>query len=258
MARVFITGSADGLGLMAGRMLAEQGHEVVLHARNPARADEARAALPSASGVVAGDLSTVAAMRDVAEQANALGRFDAVVHNVGIGNRREPQRVATADGLCRLWAVNVLAPYVLTALMERPGRLVYLTSGLHLGGDPSLRDVQWSQRAWDNHQAYCDSKLHDIWLAFGVARLWPDVRSNAVSPGWVATRMGGPAATDDLSQGPVTQAWLAVSDDPAALETGRYLYHQRPAQEHPAARDTGLQDRLLAYCAEVSGVQLKP
>jgi NAD(P)-dependent dehydrogenase (short-subunit alcohol dehydrogenase family) len=242
---------------MAGRLLAEQGHDVVLHARNPARADQARTALPSAAGVLTGDLSTVAAMRNVAEQANALGQFDAVVHNVGIGHRNQPGRVETADGLCRLWAVNVLAPYVLTALVQRPDRLVYLTSGLHLGGDPTLRDVQWSQRAWDNFQAYSDSKLHDMWLAFGLARLWPDVRSNAVSPGWVATRMGGAAATDDLSQGPVTQAWLAVSDDRPALETGRYLYHQRPADEHPSARDTGLQDRLLAYCAEVSGVELK-
>lgn len=257
MARVFVTGSADGLGLMTGRLLAEQGHEVVLHARNEQRADDARAALPEASAVVTGDVSALAQMRHVADQANATGRFDAVVHNVGLGYR-EPRRVETEDGLCRLWAVNVLAPYVLTALMERPGRLVYLTSGMHRGGDPSLRDVQWDKRRWNGSQAYSDSKLHDLLLAFGVARRWPGVPSNAVSPGWVPTRMGGPGAPDDLGQAHLTQVWLAVSDDPHALETGRNLYHQRPADEHPAVRDAATQDRLLDYCRDVSGVELKP
>ncbi len=195
MAKVFITGSSDGLGLMTGQFLAAQGHAVVLHARNEARARDARDALPRAEAVLVGDVSTLAAMRDVADQANALGRFDAVIHNVGIGYR-EPRRVDTVDGLSELWAVNVLAPYVLTALMPRPGRLVYLSSGMHLGGDPSLDDLQWSRRRWDGSQAYADTKLHDVLLAFAVARRWPDVLSNAVSPGWVPTRMGGPGARD--------------------------------------------------------------
>lgn len=85
MARVLVTGSADGLGLMVGRLLAEQGHEVVLHAWSEARADDARAALPQAQAVLVGGLSSLAAMRDVTRQADAQGRFDAVVHNVGIG-----------------------------------------------------------------------------------------------------------------------------------------------------------------------------
>lgn len=255
MARVFVTGSSDGLGLMAGRLLAEQGHGVVLHARSEARAEETLAALPEAEAVLVGDLSTVAAMRDVADQANAHGRFEAVIHNVGLGYR-EARRVETVDGLSHLWAVNVLAPYVLTALMDRPDRLIYLSSGMHLGGDPSLDDLQWSQRRWNGSQAYSDTKLHDLLLAFGVAQRWPDVLSNAVSPGWVPTRMGGRGAPDDLAQGALTQAWLAVSDDPGARVTGRYLYHQQPANEHPAAGDPELQDRLLDYCREASGVAL--
>ncbi len=109
MARIFITGSADGLGLMAGRLLAEQGHDVVLHARNESRAEATRSALPQAEAVLVGDVSTLAAMRALADQANAAGRFDAVIHNVALGYR-EPRRVETADGLSPLWAVNVLAP----------------------------------------------------------------------------------------------------------------------------------------------------
>ena len=255
MARIFITGSSDGLGLMAGQLLVQQGHKVVLHARSEARAADARAALPEVEAVAIGDVSTLAAMRDLAEQANGLGRFDAVIHNVGLGYR-EPRRVETADRLSQLWAVNVLAPYVLTALMHRPDRLVYLSSGLHRSGTADLDDFQWERRSWTGTQAYSDTKLHDVLLAFGVARRWPDVLSNAVEPGWVATRMGGSGANDDLAQGPVTQAWLAVGDDPPAKGTAGYFYHRRPAARHPAATRTELQDRLLDYCSELSGVAL--
>lgn len=256
MAKIFVTGSADGLGLMTGRLLAEQGHQVVLHARNDARSRDARAALPQNDEVVVGDLSTLATMRDVADQANGLGRFDAVVHNVGIGFR-EPKRIETDDGLSQLWAVNVLAPHVLTALLHPPDRLVYLSSGMHLGGDPSLADPQWSGRRWNGSQAYSDTKLHDVLLAFAVARHWPHVPTNAVGPGWVPTRMGGPGAYDDLEQAPVTQAWLAVGDDPSARRTGRYLYHLRPSEAHPAAHDHALQNRLLDLCQDLSQIALQ-
>ena len=254
MAKVFITGSSDGLGLMAGRLLVEQGHGVVLHARTEARAEETRAALPKAEAVLVGDLATLAAMRDVAEQANALGRFDAVIHNVGVGYR-EPHR-ETADGLSHVFAVNVLAPYLLTALAEQPRRLVYLSSGMLRSGEADLDDPQWKARRWNGSQAYATSKLLDVVLAFAVARRWPDVLSNALEPGWVATKMGGPGAPDDLSLGAVTQAWLAVSDDAAAMVTGQYFFHRQPQRVHPAAHRVELQDKLLAYCADLTGVAL--
>jgi NAD(P)-dependent dehydrogenase (short-subunit alcohol dehydrogenase family) len=255
MARVLITGSSDGLGLMAGQLLARDGHEVTLHARNEARAEDARAALPGAAHVVVGDLASLKGMHQVAEQAARLGRYDAVIHNAGVGYR-EPRRVQTPDGLSHVFAINVLAPYLLTALMTRPDRLVYLSSGMHRGGNPDLSDLQWVGRPWNGSQAYADSKLFDVVLAFAVARRWPEVFSNALEPGWVPTRMGGPGAPGDMSQAPVTQAWLAVSDDPAATVTGEYFYHQRPRPFHPAAASPGLQDQLLAACAEISGVQL--
>jgi NAD(P)-dependent dehydrogenase (short-subunit alcohol dehydrogenase family) len=255
VSRVFITGSSDGLGLMAARLLVADGHSVTLHARHQARANDARATLPQADGTVIGDLSSIAGMRQVAGQASASGRFDAVIHNAGIGPR-ERRRVETEDGLAHVFAVNVLAPYLLTCLIERPDRLVYLSSGLHRGGKPSLDDPQWAGRPWDGAQAYSDSKLFDMTLAFAVARLWPAVRSNVVGPGWVPTKMGGPGAPDDLSQGAVTQAWLAVSDDPAAQVSGDYFYHQEPQPAHPAARDVTVQDQLVRYCADLTGVEL--
>ena len=257
MSRVFITGSSDGLGLMAARLLVADGHSVTLHARNSGRADDTRAARPQADGVVIGDLSSLAGIRQVAGQANSAGRFDAIIHNAGVGYR-EPRRVETDDGLAQVFAVNVLAPYLLTALIERPDRLVYLSSGMSRGGDADLSDPQWTGRRWNGAQAYSDSKLFDVVLAFAVARRWPGVLSNALEPGWVPTKMGGPGAPGDMSLAPVTQAWLAVSPDPAAMVSGGYFYHQQPKPAHPAAREPEVQDALVSYCAQLTGVELVP
>ncbi len=254
MARVLVTGSADGLGLMAGRSLLERGHEVVLHARNPTRAEDARRRLPAAKAVVVGDLASLAQTRGVAEQANRLGPFDAVIHNAGVGYQ-EP-RIQTEDGLPRVFEVNVLSFYALTALVERPKRLVYLTSGMHRGADASLDDVEWTKRRWRGAAAYAESKLFDVLLAFAVARRWPSVYSNAVDPGWVPTRMGGPAAPDDLEDGYRTQVWLAASDDRAALVSGKYFHHLRPKEPDPATQDVAHQEKLLEICGRLSGVAL--
>jgi NAD(P)-dependent dehydrogenase (short-subunit alcohol dehydrogenase family) len=253
--RIFITGSSSGLGLLAGQALAEQGHRVVLHARNAARAEGTKIALPACEAVVIGDVAIIAGMRTVAEQVNVLGRFDAVIHNVGIGDR-EPRRVETDDGLSQLFAINVVTPYLLTALITRPDRLIYLSSSMHNGGDPSLEDLQWQKRRWNGSQAYSDSKLHDTILAMAVARRWPNVLSNTVEPGWVPTRMGGAQAPDDLASGALTQAWLAVSDDAAVRVTGQNFYHQKPESMHPAARRQDVQDRLMGYLAGITGVAM--
>lgn len=255
MARVFITGSSDGLGRMAAQLLIEQGHSVVLHARSEQRGRNALAALPGAEKVVIGDLSSIAQTKSVAEQVNALGHFYAVIHNAGVGYR-EPRRIVTEDGLPREFAVNTLAPYILTARIEKPKRLVYLSSGLHQNGDASLKDLGWENRPWRGQQAYSDTKLHDVLLAFAIARRWSNVLSNAVDPGWVATKMGGTGATDDLDEGHRTQVWLAVSDDPAAKVTGEYFYHMQCRKPHPASLDKDRQEELLATCQRFSGVEL--
>jgi NAD(P)-dependent dehydrogenase (short-subunit alcohol dehydrogenase family) len=255
MARVFVTGSTDGLGLMAAQLLTGRGHSVTAHARNQRRADEVRTVLRT-DAVAVGDLSAIAEMRAVADQVNALGPHDAVIHNAAVGYR-EPRRITTSDGLAQVFAVNVLAPYVLTVLIEHPHRLVYLSSGMQRGGSSDLRDPQWERRRWNGSQAYADSKLFDTMLAFAVARLWPDVLANSVDPGWVATKMGGAGAPDDLAAGPVTQVWLAVSHDPAALVTGEHFYHQRPHRTHPDAYSAERQDALLDYCAARSGISLR-
>jgi NAD(P)-dependent dehydrogenase (short-subunit alcohol dehydrogenase family) len=252
--RVFVTGSTTGLGRAAAQALLDNDHDVVLHARSAERARGLGDFGARASGVVIGDLANAADVRNVADQANAYGQFDAVIHNAGIYVDRI--RMATDDGHARVLAANVLAPYMLTAWIGRPARLVYLSSGMHHDGDRSLRDIDWIRRRWNGVQAYCDSKLFLTTLSALIGRRWGDVHSNAVDPGWVPTRMGGAGAPDDLVQGHVTQVWLAVSDDPEATVTGQYWHHQQTHAPAAAVNDPAFQEAMLDQLFELTGVAL--
>ena len=250
-----MTGSTTGLGRAAAQTILDGGHDVVVHARSTERATALGELADRALGVVVGDLADASAVRGVADQVNAHGRFDAVIHNAGIYVDRT--RVATVDGHTRVLAVNVLAPYVLTALIERPQRLIYLSSGMHHDGHPSLDDIDWTARPWNGVQAYSDSKMLVTTLAAAVARRWPHVRSNAVDPGWVPTRMGGTAAPDSLEQGHITQVWLATSDDRGAAVTGNYWYHQRIQNPASAVNDRTFQDSMLEELGRLTGLTLQ-
>jgi NAD(P)-dependent dehydrogenase (short-subunit alcohol dehydrogenase family) len=240
MARIFITGSADGLGQMAAKALVDLGHKVVLHARHAKRGKEAMIKTPGAETVVTGDLSVMNETSKVAEQVNALGSFDAVIHNAGVYQSSAEE----------IFAVNTLAPYILTSLIKKPKRLIYLSSSSHLSGR-----VKFDNGKIDSKRVtYSDSKLHDLLLAFAMARKFPTIYSNAIDPGWVATKMGGKGAPDDLQKGFETQVWLAVSNDPEATVSGQYFYHKKPADHLPVAHDITTQDKLIAVCEEITGI----
>ena len=240
MARIFITGSTDGLGQLTARELIEKGHEVYLHARNERRAADARRDLPQAAGVLLADLGDLAAVRRLAEETNAAGPFDTVIHNAAV-YRAEPALIAR---------VNVLAPYLLTCLMERPGQLMYLSSNDHTWGKWKAGQLQ---RAAPD-MTYADSKLLIAAFALAVDRKWADVRSNAIDPGWVPTKMGGSGAPDDLDAGYATQVWLA-DDAAAAGVSGRYLYHKQDGDLRPEARDEEKQEELITACEAVTGIE---
>ncbi|MFD5543030.1 SDR family NAD(P)-dependent oxidoreductase [Streptomyces sp. NPDC127079] len=244
MPGILVTGSTEGLGRHTAETLLDQGHHVVVHARTPARLAAVRDLLDRGAQAVVGDLGDLAQVRDVAQQANALGPFEAVIHNAG---------VLGGDAVL---PVNVVAPYELTAAMERPGRLVYLSSGMHHGGRAELAGVDWSGTR--RSRSYSDSKLYVTVLMAAVARLWPDVPVHAVDPGWVPTRMGGPGAPDDLREGHLTQVWLATADDPQILVSGRYWHHRRPREPHRAVHDENFQDTLLASLAAHTGSRIAP
>lgn len=250
---VFITGSTDGIGKMAAQLLIADGHDVVLHARNDKRANEVMQAIPNAEGVIIGDLSSIKETINVAEEINKMGNFDAIIHNAAIGYR-EPKRIMTIDGLAHVFAINALAPYILTCLLNKPKRYIFTSSGLHKQGDPSLKDMDWETIPWSGHNAYADSKLFNVVLAFAVARKWTDVLSNAVEPGWVATKMGGAGAPDSIKDAPKTQVWLATSNDAEALVTGQYFYHKKLLNPLSSAKQIEVQEQFLKQCERFSGI----
>jgi short chain dehydrogenase len=253
MARVFITGSADGLGLMVGRHLADQEHKVVLHARNDARAADAKKALPKAEAVVVGDLASITATKDVARQVNALGPFDAVIHNAAVGFQ-ESHRV-TGDGLPHVFAhqharalcshradrtaeAPRLSEFGHARARKRPSRR-YPVAQAALGRIVGLRREQAARRHAGLRRRASVARCP---VQRGNARLGRDQNGR-----------GGP---DDIDQAHLTQAWLATSDDPAARTAGGYFYHLKQREPNPETRDAALQDRLIGICGEISGVDL--
>jgi NAD(P)-dependent dehydrogenase (short-subunit alcohol dehydrogenase family) len=240
--RILVTGSADGLGRLTAEALLSDGHQVVVHGRNQERAATLGPLIDLGAGVVVGDFTDRDAVRRIAAELNDQRPLDAVVHNAGVWSGRA------------VMPVNIIAPYLLTALLHGPRRHVYLSSGSHFSGRPSVTGVDWrGERAG----SYSDSKLFVTTLAAAIARLWPEVISNAVDPGWVPTKMGGRGAPDDLEQGHQTQDWLATSADPEALTSGGYWYHRQRQQPHRTVDDHAFQDRLLRTLAEETGTALQ-
>jgi NAD(P)-dependent dehydrogenase (short-subunit alcohol dehydrogenase family) len=243
MALVLVTGASTGLGLATARTLAEAGHQVVLHARNRGRIEDP-AVLDATHAVITGDLADHAETVSVAEQANRIGRFDAVVHNAGVLHGPD------------VFAVNIVAPYLLTALLEPAHRSIFLSSSMHRSGSTDLAGIDFTD-ASGNRNAYEDSKLCLTAFAMALAARRPETLVHAVDPGWVPTRMGGPHASDDLTEGHRTQEWLAVADEAEIVpRTGGYWYHRATRSPHPATLDTGFQADLLAKLATLTGVHL--
>lgn len=235
--KIFITGSSDGIGQLAAMKLIDQGHDVVLHARNDARGQQALNAIPNAKKVLIGDLSSIEQTKKLASEVNKLGPFDAIIHNAGV-NRTSNKLV---------FDVNCLAPYILTSLIQKPKRLIFIGSGMHLHASPNLKNIS---KGTD----YSSSKLYLLLLANAVARKWPEVYSNTVNPGWVPTKMGGRSASDDLQKGAETQVWLAVSDDEKVKVTGKYFFHQKEVNYNKHGDDIDLQDKFLESCAQICGI----
>ncbi|SPQ19913.1 a3b6da3d-a895-42a0-a2f0-df8b1865dac1 [Thermothielavioides terrestris] len=250
MARFFITGSSDGLGSLTAKRLIAQGHQVVLHARNAERARDASAACPGAEAVLVGDLSSIDETKALAAEADKLGPYEAVIHNAGVYIGME--RVPGKSGLPTVFTVNTLAPYLLTCLMRKPRRLVYVSSGLHMGGQPNVGGTR--QRLLSS--SYSDSKLHNVMFAKAFARRWPDVGCYSANPGWVPTKMGGPSAPGRIDDGVNTFVMLALGNGQAGWSPGGYFVNSQERRPNAVAGDTKLQDQLLADLADISGVSV--
>lgn len=236
MARIFITGSSDGLGSLTAKRLLTQGHQVILHARNPQRAADAQRACPGAEACLVGDLASLDETKQLAAEANKLGPFDCVLHNAAVGTRSPPPTT---------FLVNTLAPYVLTCLMDKPRRLVYVSSGLHHSGRPRLDSLSES--------GYGDTKLQDILLAKAFARRWTEVESHAVNPGWVPTKMGGSSAPGDMETSVACFAMLCAGSQG---QTGKYFQDSKIRSYAEVADDVEVQEGLLKKLGDMSGVRV--
>jgi NAD(P)-dependent dehydrogenase (short-subunit alcohol dehydrogenase family) len=255
MSRIFITGSAQGIGAECARQLIALGHEVVVHARDQERAVAAVAANPGTAGCVTGELSSIASTVGLAAQVNDHGPFDAVIHNAGVGGG-STGRAETGDGLERIFHINVVGPYILTALMPIAPRMIYLTSGLESQGEWRPDDLQWTTREWNGMQAYSDSKLHDSMLAFELAARYPESIVNTVDPGWIKTKLGGPNAWDEVADGAETQVWLATSADEGATASGRYVKRREVHEPNPVVLDSAARGALVAELERLTGLTL--
>ncbi|MFV0461455.1 MAG: SDR family NAD(P)-dependent oxidoreductase [Actinomycetales bacterium] len=232
MARALVTGASTGLGRATAEALAVSGHEVVAHARAPGRfADPAFGTRMHA--LVFADLADPEQTLHLGEELAALGPMDVVIHNAGVFTGPD------------ILAVNVVAPYILSAIMPVPARMIVLSSSMHRAGSTDLAGLDLTD-ATTRRRPYEDSKLCATTLAMALARLSPRCLVHAVDPGWVPTRMGGPTASDDLAEGHRTQHWLAtVEAGRITPRTGGYWYHHAVQDPHPAVRDERFQDELL-------------
>ncbi|KAL2121682.1 hypothetical protein VTJ04DRAFT_2137 [Mycothermus thermophilus] len=260
--RFFITGSSDGLGSLTAQRLVSQGYQVVLHARNPERARDAAAACPGADAVLVADLRNIDEIKRLAVDADKLGPYDAIIHNAGVfirssGNAKDhstsSQSQVRGKPLPATFTVNTLAPYLLTCLMAKPKRLVYVSSGMHAGGQPN---VGGHGRLDLTASGYSDTKLHNVMLAKAFARQWPEVGCYSVDPGWVPTKMGGPSATGRIEDSIKSFVMLALGEDQEDWTNGGYFYNSRAQRPNAVANDEKLQDELLAVLGEISGVQV--
>ncbi|MCY1143650.1 SDR family NAD(P)-dependent oxidoreductase [Actinoplanes sp. Pm04-4] len=255
MSRILITGSSTGIGQAAAVALVEQEHEVVLHARNERRAEQALAAVPGAAGAVVADLASFQQTRAMVAEAQKFGRYDTVVLNAGLGLKHATERELTVDGNELMFQVNTLSAYLVAALLPRPRRLIFTSSALASNGTLDLDDPNCAHRPFDGWQVYQDTKFHLILLALGIGRRWSGVESLAFDPGWVSTQMtlrNGDTAPLTPQHAGERLARLATADEvpPDSYDTERAW---RPGRNE---NDPGKQDGLLALCARLTGAAL--
>ncbi|CAG8223201.1 unnamed protein product [Penicillium salamii] len=257
MARILITGSTDGFGLEAARQLIERKHTVYLHARSQERAEDVKAKCPGAAGVLIADLTSVAETRKLAEEANAIGVFDAIILNAGL--LYGPFRKTPELGVPAMPFVNVVSPYILACLFKHPKRLIFIGSVLHHEGNPDLKDIFWLERGEKEFQdfpAYCDSKLHVMLLANAVARRFKDTSVISVHPGYVATKLGGSGGTDKLEDGVETYVMLAEGDYDQSLTGVYYEPKKKLGQPRVETTNEDMQEVVVKACEELTGLQL--
>src|ERR687898_3112445 len=249
MATIGISGATDGIGLATARVLLAAGHRVLVHARSEARGRPVVDGLDGNAVLVTGDLARLSEVRALAEQLADSGPLDGLIHNAGVWVRGDTPRT-TVDGLETTFAVNVLAPPLLTALLadRMGGRLLWLGSGMARSGHVRLHALGEERNP---SRAYADSKAADVALAMAWGRRLPGVASAAVDPGWVKTKLASAGAPGDVTSSADTLAYCCTEAD---LASAPYWKDRAPIPVPRHLRDEALQDAIASACDRLARI----
>jgi len=277
---VLVTGATAGIGRATAMGLAALGAHVAITGRDDGRTEDAAREIRAAGGgqvdVFVADLSAQAEVRRLADEVlQSLSRIDVLVNNVG---GYWHTRHVTADGLERTFALNHLAPFLLTNLLldrlkqSAPARVVTVASNAHAMGRIDFDDLQ-GERSYSGSRAYDQSKLANVLFAYELARRLPatSVTANALHPGVVSTSFGAedpgriqrwfvPFMRPFMktpAQGAATSIHVASAPDLEHV-TGRYFANRKPKRSSARSYDETTAARLWQVSADLVGLALGP
>lgn len=265
---ILVTGATDGIGRQTALELAQLGHTVIVHGRTEARGQttihDLKQTVPEARLEPAvADFASLQQVRDMAHDLEA--RFEAIdvlINNAGVFRH---ERELTVDGFETTFAVNHLAPFLVTNLLlaklaaSAAARIITVSSNTHLGARLNLDDLG-SERQYSGYSAYSASKLANVLFAFELAERQQAqgkaIASNALHPGVISTKLlgaGWGGSGNDWAEGAETPLFLATS---ASVEgvTGKYFVRKREASVNPLANDPVMRKRLWDESAKMVGL----
>lgn len=269
---VLVTGATDGIGRETARALTRRGARVLVHGRDPGRLRATAEELAQIGGrpvpePVAADLASLAAVRSLAAEIDARGhRLAVVVHNAGVYMKR---RDLSADGHEMTFAVNHLAPFLLThLLLDRAcgaelRRIVNVSSIAHSRGRVDLEDPQLLRQPFNSYASYATSKLANVLFTVELARRLAarGVAVNALHPGVASTKLLTEGfemeGSDSLADSSATSVLLALDSSVEGV-SGRYFMHGMQSPAHPVASDELLIRRFYELSAAITGATPLP
>ncbi|HZD43476.1 MAG TPA: SDR family NAD(P)-dependent oxidoreductase [Methanomicrobiales archaeon] len=268
---ILVTGSTDGIGRAAAGILARQGDRVLIHGRNPEKGRAVLEELKDRTGsdrldLFIADLSSPENIRQLAaDVADRYDRLDVLINNAGV---YMPERRLNSSGVEMTFAVNYLAPFLLThellPLLRRsaPARIVSTASIAHR----SVRGIDWenlpAEEEYDPYEAYALSKLGIVAFTYRLAGMLEGtgVTANCLHPGVIRTKLlrafsgGGDGGGEPPEEGGAVEAYLATSPEVEGVN-GRYYEKDHWAQSSPLSRDPAVQERFWDIGLELNGLE---